>query len=358
MDQKGLPPIKLIPAFLISAVAAAILFVTANGGFWTTGRGNAPPLALTPGGPADVPGRIWIDTDAACGVGLRTDPDDCFAIVWLVSRGFDVVGISTSFGNATGDVVAKTVKALGDAMERQGMAVPPVFIGHATPLGGGADPLSQGAAALQSALGDGPLTILALGPLTNVAQAMQDRPDLLANVTRLIAVMGHQPGHIFHPTEAKGVGAAWGHGPIFRDLNLSVDVEAARAVLSLNVPLILIPYDAATGILISGADLELLAGQGPAMAHVSRAAQGWLGFWNDDVGLPGFYPFDWIAAAYLLHPDLFNCAKTRAKIAREWTFWLLPHQALLVGDDRSSGAVVTYCPQTATTLHDLLIAQP
>ena len=60
-----------------------------------------------PGGPAVAPpGRIWIDTDAACGATTRTDPDDCLAILWLAERGVDIIGISTSFGNAPGDVVA------------------------------------------------------------------------------------------------------------------------------------------------------------------------------------------------------------------------------------------------------------
>jgi len=45
--------------------------------------------------------RVWIDTDAACGAGARTDPDDCFALAYLLGRDdLDIVGVSTVFGNA------------------------------------------------------------------------------------------------------------------------------------------------------------------------------------------------------------------------------------------------------------------
>ncbi|MDO8354488.1 MAG: hypothetical protein Q7T14_13600, partial [Aestuariivirga sp.] len=73
---------------------------------WRTGRLEAPPLELISGGPlVSQSGRIWIDTDAACGATPKTDPDDCLAIIWLITKGHKIAGISTSYGNASGDVV-------------------------------------------------------------------------------------------------------------------------------------------------------------------------------------------------------------------------------------------------------------
>ena len=122
----------------------------------------------------------------------------------------------------------------------------------------------------------------------------------------------------------------------------------------------LIPYDAAAHTLITKTDLDLLATQGPAMAFVSKTARGWLQFWNDDVGQPGFYPFDWVAAAYLVDPASFDCAFVQARVLREWAFWMLPRKGLLVDaqSDRGPPSSVTYCPQTAPSLHDQLISQP
>ena len=152
--------------------------------------------------------------------------------------------------------------------------------------------------------------------MTNVAAALEGRTDLQRNVIRIVAVMGHRPGHLLHPSEGKGSGAMFGHGPIFRDLNVSVDPNTVGAVLALPVPITLIPYDAARITLITGADLENLAQKGTASAWVARTAQPWLAFWNDEAGLPGFYPFDWIAAAYLTDPGLFHCAAVIARMAR------------------------------------------
>lgn len=350
--------VVILIAFIVAAIAVVVVMQSR---LWQTGRTLQPPFELVSGGP-DVPilGRIWIDTDAACGAADRTDPDDCFAILWLVLRDVDIVGVSTSFGNASGEVVAEQLAALVAKMAQDDLPVPPVFTGYGAPRNT-QDPLPSGVTALRTALEAGPLTILALGPLTNIAAALDGRPDLHANVLRVIAVMGHQPGHLFHPTEGKGNGALFGHGPIFRDLNVSVDPEATRAVLAMRLPMILIPYDAARATLITGADLDSLALHSPPQAWVAQTSRPWLAFWNDDVGLPGFYPFDWIAAAYLTDPAMFNCAKVSARMTREWTFWIVPHESLVVetpsGDADPAGPVVLYCPETSGLLHNALMAQ-
>jgi inosine-uridine nucleoside N-ribohydrolase len=322
---------------------------------WKTGRMPAPPLDLSVGGPPlAATTRLWIDTDAACGAGPRTDPDDCLAILWLVARGTKIADISTSFGNTSSDTVAATMGTLTARMTEAGLTPPPVFVGHAAPAEITTPP---GVIALRSALEDGPLTILALEPLTNVASALDGRPDLQANVTRIVAVMGHRKGHLFHPSEGN-TGALLGHGPIFRDLNLSVDPEAVRNVLAMALPMTLIPYDAGRGTVITAPDLVRFSHQGKAQAWVAGTASGWLNFWQDDVGLPGFYPFDWVAAVWLWNPTLFNCAWVSARVQTEWTFWLIPRPALLVDRSSSSDTRILYCPETSPELHDLFIADP
>ncbi len=351
--------IKFRHVFLALSLVAVAIAVAGQWNQWRTGRATLEPLNLTPGGPAvGPPERIWIDTDAACGATARVDPDDCLAIQWLVERSADVVGVSTSFGNAPGDVVAARTAALLAQIALEGLPVPPVFLGHGAPAAPGA-PEPPGITALQAALEAGPLTILALGPLTNVAAALEGRRDLHRNVTRIVAVMGHRPGHLFHPTEGMGTGAVFGHGPIFRDLNVSVDPDATRAVLGLSLPVTLIPCDAARATLITSADLDALALQGAPEAWVAQTARAWLTFWNEDVGLPGFYPFDWIAAAYLTDPDQFNCATAIARMTQEWAFWLIPHESLVVeprrGPTGKDDLEVLYCPETSAALHALLL---
>ena len=160
---------RLVIAVVVLCALLAT-FLAVNGQMVLTGRLADRPLPLISGGPAVAAAAgIWSDTDAACGAAPRADPDDCFAIVWLLAQGADVIGISTSFGNAAGDVVAATVTGLAAALAQPS---PQVYTGYVAPADAGAGagagtdaaPAPPGVIALQAALAEGPLTILALGP--------------------------------------------------------------------------------------------------------------------------------------------------------------------------------------------------
>jgi inosine-uridine nucleoside N-ribohydrolase len=271
------------------------------------------PFERAPAAPAPtLPRRVWIDTDAACGYSARTDPDDCFAIALLLrSPRVEVVGISTVAGNAPREVVDATVRALAGAR--------------------GSD--------LSAALEQGPLTLLALGPLTHIAAVLSGRPELRHNVARLVAVMGRRPGHVFHPAEGAGGGMLFGHGPVFRDFNFAMDPRAARQVVAMQLPTTLVPYDAARGVELTAADLERLHDTIPWVVERSR---GWLGYWREDIGRDGFYPFDLLAAAYVLEPSAFRCVSARMRVAEDRAMWFpWRPEALLVS--RDEGAPATYC---------------
>jgi inosine-uridine nucleoside N-ribohydrolase len=303
---------------------------------------------------------VWIDTDAACGQGRRTDPDDCLAILLLaLTPDVEIAGISTVFGNAPLDVTDSLTRALAAVLEATGHEVPPVHRGAAGPLrrDGFTSP-APAHRALRRALEEGPLTLVALGPLTNVAAALTERPDLQARVGRLVAVMGRRPGHLFHPAEGGGGGMLFGHGPVFRDFNLAMDSEAAARVVAMHLPTTLTPYEAARDIEITGADLDRLTAPGGARAWVAARARPWLGYWRDDVGRGGFYPFDLVAAAYVVEPALFACAQVHAWVGEDPTlfipFWR--PTALLVGQGqtrieevRAVGSAL-FCPDVDAAL--------
>ena len=102
---------------------------------WRTGELSVPPLPIDEGGPAvTMPKRVWIDTDAACGHGRTTDPDDCFAILLLAqAAGLEIVGISTVFGNAPLDITDRTTRDLMTVIGQTGVEAPPVHRGSAGP---------------------------------------------------------------------------------------------------------------------------------------------------------------------------------------------------------------------------------
>ncbi|MEZ5935403.1 MAG: nucleoside hydrolase [Alphaproteobacteria bacterium] len=351
------PRINLLILLLITAGLISTLAIPWS--VWRTGRLENPPLDLVNGRQLAMNlGRLWIDTDAACGASARTDPDDCLAILWLARKGYRIEGISTAYGNAGPEVVERVTRALAAKLEVVGKPRIRVWRGLAAPLAEADEDVPPGPKALRAALAESPLTVLALGPLTNVAAALAGRPDLQDNVRQLVAVMGHRPGHIFHPSEGSGHGNLLGHGPVFRDLNVALDPEAARSVLNMNLSTVLVPYDAARRVKITKDDLDRLAADGSASAWVADRSREWLDYWRDDIGQPGFYPFDWVAAAFLAAPERFHCAQAKGWIQEELTLWLVPLSSLLVGpaapaDAVSDGAVV-YCPRVDPSLHGLL----
>lgn len=214
-----------------------------------------------------------------------------------------------------------------------------------------------------AALERGPLTVVALGPLTNLAAVLAERPALRSQVVRLVAVMGRRPGHIFHPAEGAHAGTLFGHGPVFRDFNFVMDVRAAAQIVALNLPMSLIPYDAARGVEITAADLDRLAESGGATAWVVERARPWLGYWNEDIGRRGFYPFDLLAAAYVVEPHRFRCAPVQLRVGEDPTLFIpfLRPTALLVGqgevrfEESQAAGSGLYCAQPAADLKRALL---
>ncbi len=172
---------------------------------WRTGEVPQPALLYAPK-PRTPDGatRVWIDADAACGTGRHRDPDDCIALLSTVSAPrIEIVGISTTYGNAPVSVTDGVMRELVHQLSPNTDHVLPVFRG----CGAAAqrcldDNGSIGAqAALRQALQAGAMDYLALGPLTNLAAVLAREPALASRVTRVIAVMGRRPGHRFHPSE-------------------------------------------------------------------------------------------------------------------------------------------------------------
>ena len=314
----------------------------------------------------DRPSRVWIDTDAACD-SANADPDDCFAMLVLMhSSDVEIVGISTVFGNAPLSVVDRTTRDLVGRVAGSSDIL--VHSGSSMALAAERTTSIEPAhAALERALERGPLTIVSLGPLTNVAATLRRRPDLADNIGLLVMVMGRRPGHVFHPAEGRtSSGILFGHGPIFRDFNYTKDRTSAAIVLRLAERISLTPYAAAREVMLKRQDLARMRGGSRAASWLAERARPWLDHWEGDIGLPGFYPFDALAALYVLHPQQFSCAKVSAWIAEDdrlpvlWRV-VLGSTGLLVGLEadrpqitRATGSV-TFCGGVSDGLKDVLM---
>jgi purine nucleosidase/pyrimidine-specific ribonucleoside hydrolase len=211
---------------------------------------------------------------------IDTDPgiDDAVAILLaLRSAEFDIRGITTVAGNIG---IATTTRNAGRILALAGRSDIPVVTGAAAPLSRkgfdvadihGADGLggvafpepaaiaASGAAEWLARLLDenevGAIDILALGPLTNIARLVLDRPASARRIGRIIAMGGavREPGNI---------------GPR-SEFNMAADPEAAAIVLRARLALTLVPLDVTRKVRASPADTAVLKAAGNPAALAS-----------------------------------------------------------------------------------------
>lgn len=269
-----------------AGMLAALTFVT------LLGRMHAAPAATA----------VWIDTDPAIGEPER-DVDDGVALVQAFhSPELDIRGVSVVFGNAELErglpIARRLVKDFGPTGLK-------VFRGAAK-----ASDLSRetdASRALAAALRAGPLSILALGPVTNVATVLEKHPDLASRVTRVIAVAGRRPGQRF----TTGTTNPNGH----RDFNFELDPRAFQVLLDSKVQVVLAPFEISSKIWIDQADLDRLAASRTAAARSLVApSRAWRSMWVRLFGVDGFNPFDTLAVAYAISPAGFVCETVPARI--------------------------------------------
>ena len=263
--------------------------------------------AKPPQGAGQVP--VWIDTDPACGVGTTADVDDCWALLAATrSPELDVRGISTVFGNQDGRKVYRFAEGLVARLSEAHRATTgplDVYAGSTT-SGDSAWPATPASHALASALEQKSLVIIALGPLTNIATLLKTHPELTTKIERIVLVGGKRPGQLFHPGHQW-----WFH---FGDFNIAQDPDAAETVLYSGVPITLVPFELATKLIVTEADLERLRAGDSAARWLSEVSEPWLSFWNTMLEKPGFHPFDVLAVIYAAMPEHFQCRRVPARI--------------------------------------------
>jgi inosine-uridine nucleoside N-ribohydrolase len=261
----------------------------------------AATLVPLRGAPARLP--VWIDTDPAIGEPER-DVDDGLALVQAFhSPELDIRGVSVVFGNAPLDrglpIARRLVKRFGPPHLR-------VFAGAASPADAADE--TDATRALTAALRREPLTILALGPATNVAAVLIRHPDLAARVQRVIAVAGRRPGQRF----TTGTTNAAGH----RDFNFELDPDAFQVLLDARIAIVLAPFEISSKVWLTAGDLDRLAASSSSAAARSLVApaRAWRSMWMRLFGVDGFNPFDTLAVAYAISSEGFSCEALGARI--------------------------------------------
>lgn len=250
---------------------------------------------------AQSPVAVWIDADTAVGVPDR-DVDDGIALLQAFhSPELQIRGVSIVFGNAP---LAQAWPIGQEMVRRFGPRGLRAYRGASGASELGVE--TEASRALAGALSRERLTLLALGPATNVATVVRNHPDLAARIDRVVAVAGRRPGQRF----TTGAVNPNGH----RDFNFEEDADAFRVLLASRVPITLAPFEISSKIWLGEADLDGLAGGGAGARWIAPPARAWLGLWKRTFSVDGFNPFDTLAVARITSPSMLTCETLPSRI--------------------------------------------
>ena len=243
---------------------------------------------------------VIIDMDPAMGViqgGKPRDIDDALALVEALNTPkIQLRGVTVVFGNTSlehGMKVARKIMRLKQAKVS-------VYEGALGPLKSTKNiEVNPAVRFMAESLRQENLTIVALGPLTNVASVIQNYPFLKNKIRRVVVVMGRKPGHSFY------IGKK---GPL-RDFNYVKDPLAAKILLTSGVPVTLLPFELSSQVLITSKHLDQIKKRRtPIAKFVYQASQVWSDHWSENFPSElGFHPWDSVALAYLNDPHFFRC---------------------------------------------------
>ena len=142
-----------------------------------------------------------------------------------------------------------------------------------------------------------PVQILALGPLTNIAEALERDHSIARNIREIVIMGGAvrvpgnlQDGGVFHTQNST---AEW---------NIFIDPMAARIVFRSGVPIRLIALDATNKVKIGVEFLQKFNSK--ALTPLGRVVAGVLEADRESIDQGIFYAWDPLAAAAILRPSL------------------------------------------------------
>ena len=250
---------------------------------------------------------------------IDTDPgvDDAMAIfLALRSPELDVMGLTTTFGNA--HTALTTINALRlleiadrpDIPVAQGASHPlahnfdhPADFVHGTDSQGN---VNLAPPKLEPALESAPefivemimahpheITLIALGPLTNLALALRLQPQIIDNVKEVI-LMG---GNAFAPGNATPTAEA----------NIYNDPEAADVVFGAGWKVTMVGLDVTMKCIMTHKHIAKYAtAKNPLAQHIHKIIPFYQNFIEATYGIQGIHIHDSTAIAYALMPEAFR----------------------------------------------------
>ncbi len=236
---------------------------------------------------------VILDCDNALGL-PACDVDDGLALLFLLAQpGVAIRGVTTVFGNARLPPVTRATRRL---LHLAGRPDIPLHPGAAAP---GTRPTEAARFLVEATAAEpGRITILAIGPATNLAAAAALDPGFLGRCARVIALGG-------------SLGPARLGWRRLRELNFEADPAAARHLLATrHCPVSVVPATSCVGLTLGAEDLPSLP------AALRGAVRNWLLCCRLGRGIARMVAWDLVPALLLTHPALLRTEPATVTLGR------------------------------------------
>ncbi|MCV2403233.1 nucleoside hydrolase [Marinomonas sp. C2222] len=260
---------------------------------------------------------------------IDTDPgiDDAMAIFFAFQAPeIEVLGLTTTYGNvpvevSTRNAVTLTEIAKVDVPVAMGVSVPsqikprpfPDFVHGEDGFGNINWPAPKGKAIDKSAAqfivdtvreNPGEVTIVALGPLGNLAKALEIDPEV-ADLVDEVVLMG-------------GTAIEYGNVSPVAEANIMNDPHAADKVFTAPWQVTMIGLDVTHQVLLDNAILERIKKVNPTEGgFLFDCAQFYIDFYSSRFDMSGCYFHDASTIAYVMDPSLFGIELGAVRVACE-----------------------------------------
>lgn len=260
---------------------------------------------------------------------IDTDPgvDDAFAL-YYASRcsALHILGITTTYGN---NYVAQTTR--NACFLKEQFALPgEIYKGCSRPLVNGL--LAAGNVHGSNGLGDafevkthispsqhsavdfiintvkkypGEITLVTLGPLTNLATAINQAPEIIPLI-RQVVMMGGAFGHHGHRGNVTPVA----------EFNIYCDPHAADIVFQQPIPVVIVGLDVTHEVIIFETDLHEI-NKHPHIALLQQIAAYYFNFSHKYENIKGMRVHDALTIGWLMQPEAFGIIQAPVRVACE-----------------------------------------
>ncbi len=234
--------------------------------------------------------KVLFDCDNTMGL-KNCDVDDGLALLYLLGRDdIELLGVTTTFGNSTIDMVYNNTKNMFNELNINNL---PMMKGAPS----GEDRQSEASEYLVSMAKKypGEITLLATGSLTNLLGAYELDNSFFDNLKDIVLM-----GGITEPLIINGKN--------LDELNFSCDPAASYGVLSSNTKVTVLTGHICLQALFGENEYKRLMEDSSKeiYKYIKRKTIAWFEFIMEEFGIKGFYNWDVVAALYITHPELFD----------------------------------------------------